>query len=365
MVRVDEGRAVIDYRAPSRGRDRLILTARGPGGRTAVSRPLAVRAPVMRALGDSVTAGFGFLPSGDSMSILQLPSCIPPDVQNDRCSSNSANGPGTAGPPRYLPDWGLSNGIAWPAQFARANGLSAGTSFQNLAVSGSTPGNWGTGGALNPTLAGIVADQPDLTVMTLGANPLLDSFLFGGGLRCELTLSEAAFTACVEGFIERSDLVARVRSVIAQLLESPTNHVVVSHYHQAIPSSSVFGVPSLRIMSGLLNDAVSEAATGSPEFGERVFLMSPPLFPVGVGPGDAVCTTKSLSGLVDGESRQSRPTQDELEVVRLGDVCDTDVYWIISGDTGIHPSRLGHAQFAAALTRVVEANDLLGAGPAG
>jgi hypothetical protein len=113
-------------------------------------------------------------------------------------------------------------------------------------------------------------------------------------------------------------------------------------------------------MSALLNGAVSQAAAGSPEFGERVFLMSPPLFPVGVGPGEAVCTTKSLPGLVDGPSRQSRPTQDELEVTRVGDVCDTDVYWIISGDTGIHPSRLGHAQFAAALSQVVQANGLLG-----
>ena len=357
---VRDGRALIDYRAPDRtGADRLTLRASGPGGVTTTTRALAVRGPVMRALGDSVTAGFGFLGDGTEMSVLELPECFPGAPLNDRCSSNSPNGPGTGGTPAYLPDFGLSNGVAWPAQFAIGAGLEGATAFQNLAVSGSTPGNWDTGGTLSPTLAGIVADQPDLTVMTLGANPLLDSFLFGGGLRCELTLGEARFRACVEGFIEEYRLVPRLESVIGQLLEAPTNHVVVSQYHQAIPASSVFGVPSLRIMGDLLNGAVAEAARARPEFGTRVFLMSPPLFSVGVPPGDAICTRTSLGTPVDGASRQSDVTQDELSVFDPFSFCGSEEFWIISADTGIHPSRAGHAQFAAALAQVVTEHGLL------
>lgn len=313
----------------------------------------------MRALGDSVTAGFGYLGDGTAMSILQLPSCIPPTPFNDRCSSNSSNGPGSGGAPAYLPDYGLSNQVAWSAQIAASSGLSGSSSFQNLAVSGSTPSDWLPGGQLSDTLAGIVADNPDLTVMTLGANPLLDDFLFGGGLRCELTLSEAQFEACIGGFIERAELVPRVKAVFAELLEAPSNHVVASQYHQAIPSSSIFSVPSLRLMTRLLNDAVAEAVRESPEFGERVFLMSPPLFTVGVPPGDSICTTTQLSAPVDGPSVQSVPTQDELSVFDAFSFCGNDVNWIISGDTGIHPSRLGHAQFAAALEQVVEQHGLL------
>lgn len=361
VVRTGDGRAVIDVRPRPgvTGPDRVVVSASGPGGTTRVVRPIAVRQPVMRALGDSVTAGFGFMGDGTPMSILQLPSCIPPTPGNDRCSSNSSNGPGTGGGPSYAPDYGLSNGVAWPAQFAASRGLSGATSFQNLAVSGSTPADWDTGGQLSGTLAEIVADEPNLTVMTLGANPLLDSFLFGGGLRCELTLSEAEFKACVEGFIQRNQLVSRVGSVIDQLLEAPSNHVVVSQYHQAIPSSSVFSVSSLRIMDELLNGAVATAVQSRADFGTRVFLMTPPLFAVGVPPGDELCPGPGQRPLVDGVSRQSHASQDELAVLDFSSFCGSTDYWIISADTGIHPSRAGHAQFAAALAQVVEQNDLL------
>ena len=67
------------------------------------------------------------------MGSLDLPFCIPPSVPNNRCSSNSPNGVGASGPVGWLPDFGLSNGVAWPAQFAAAAGLS-GDQYQNWAV---------------------------------------------------------------------------------------------------------------------------------------------------------------------------------------------------------------------------------------
>jgi hypothetical protein len=65
--------------------------------------------------------------------------------------------------------------------------------------------------------------------------------------------------------------------------------------------------------------------------------------------------------VVDGQSRQSRAAQDELLVGDPLSFCDSTEYWIISADTGIHPSVLGHAQLAAALQALVAQNGL---GPA-
>ena len=60
---------------------------------------------------------------------------------------------------------------------------------------------------------------------------------------------------------------------------------------------------------------------------------------------------------VDGPSHQSEVTQDLFELITQ--YCGTTDYWIISGDTGIHPNIAGHAQFAQALAQVVQANNLL------
>ena len=68
---------------------------------------------------------------------------------NDRCSSNSPNGPGQVGPLRWSSDYGLANNVSWAAQAAQTFGLSGTSEFQNVAVSGSAPGDWAPGGYLN------------------------------------------------------------------------------------------------------------------------------------------------------------------------------------------------------------------------
>ncbi len=358
LLRGSAGRAVLDYTAPQQtGADAIRLRATNGAGSVVVSHALTVRPFTMRAMGDSITAGYGFLPDGSQMGITQLPSCIPPSPLNDRCSSNSDNGPSSGGPAAWKPDFGLSDNIAWPAQFANAAGITA-AGYANLAVSGSTPSDWLPGGQLNGTLAGIVAADPDLTVLTLGANPLLDAFLRGSGIGCAITLSEPAFRACVQGFLTKYQVTTRVTAVINQLLLAPSNRIVVSQYHQAIPSATIFSVTSLRIMEQELNAAVAAGVQAAPQVGTRVFMMTPPLFPVGLGPGDAICPNGGLSGLVDGQSRQSDPAQDELALLHEG-FCGSNEFWIIGGDTGIHPSQAGHAQYAAALTQVVSANNLM------
>ncbi len=157
-------------------------------------------------------------------------------------------------------------------------------------------------------------------------------------------------------------VVPRLRSVVSQLLVAPGNRVVVSQYHQAIPTSALFfSVSSLRILFGEMNAAVARAARGMPQFGKRVFLMSPPLFPVGLGPGIVQCPAGG--GLVDGQSRQSRVSQDVLTVDHPFTFCGSEEFWIISADSGIHPSRAGHAQFAAALGRLVDQEGLMAPAP--
>lgn len=48
---------------------------------------------------------------------------------------------------------------------------------------------------------------------------------------------------------------------------------------------------------------------------------------------------------------QSTPTQDELEVLHLPSICegpeDGEPPWVMSGDTGIHPSATGYLQMAS------------------
>lgn len=359
VARGAPGLALVRYRAPRAAgvTDAMSFRATGSAGSAAATLTVTTRPFTMRAIGDSVTAGFGYLGDGTPMGLLQLPSCIPPTALNDRCSSNSSNGPGTGGPPAWSPDFGYADAVAWPAQYANAAGIPA-SAFENRAVSGSTPADWISGGQLASTLAGVVADDPDLTVLTLGANPLLDTFLAGKGIGCDFTLSEARFRACVQGIVDQQQVVPRLRAVIAQLLVAPGNRVVVSQYHLAIPASSVFSVTSLRILAEVINGAVAQSVQGAPGFGSRVFLMSPPLFAVGVPPGDSVCVSRSLTSLVDGPSVQSEAAQAELGVTNFFSFCGSSDYWIISADTGIHPSVAGHAQFAGALQAVVQQNGL-------
>ena len=134
------GATLLSYRAPPRrGRaDRWRCAATNQAGATVAALPLTVRPFTMRAIGDSITAGFGFFGDGSAMGGLQLPFCIPPDSLNDRCSSNSSNGPSSGGPPAWSSDFGYGNGVAWSAQFAQANGI-ASSAFENRAVSGSAP----------------------------------------------------------------------------------------------------------------------------------------------------------------------------------------------------------------------------------
>ena len=116
----------------------------------------------MRAIGDSVTAGFGYLGNGDLMPLSDLLSCKPAAVVSNRCSSNSNAGPDYAGLPIWSTDFGLANDVSWAAQFANTwqggGHITAPEMFQNLAVTGSAPSDWLPGGILHDKLEAIVAE---------------------------------------------------------------------------------------------------------------------------------------------------------------------------------------------------------------
>ena len=132
---------------------------------------------VVRAMGDSVTAGFGYYDTGKTMSLLELPECKPGSVTLvDACSSNSKNTNNDAKQVEFAPDYGLSNNVSWAAQWANEYGV---TNYENLAISGSEPGQWAPGGPLYPLTKQIESEDPDYILMTIGANPLLSEMLFG------------------------------------------------------------------------------------------------------------------------------------------------------------------------------------------
>jgi hypothetical protein len=124
-------------------------------------------------------------------------------------------------------------------------------------------------------------------------------------------------------------------------------------YHLAIPSSALlYSVTQIAEMGKLMNETIAEVAQEvSPT---RLQVVAPPHFNVGVSlepvyPSGYTCSYFEYG--VDGPSVQSTPTQDELEVAHYLSFCEgpkpSGPPWVISGDTGIHPSAAGYAQMAS------------------
>lgn len=312
----------------------------------------------IRAIGDSVTAGYGYYDDGSSMSILRFPGCKPGDTLVDACSSNSLTTSAT-GRLQYAPDYGLSNLIAWPARWAGWNGV---TNFANYAVTGSAPGDWAPGGQFHATTQAAMAAAPDYLVFTLGANPILTNVLTGlDTMGCAL-LSDLLgdFTVCVERAFAAARLSENLTALYSDLATNTParTQILVMQYHLAIPASALaYSSRQIERMAELMNATIArQAAAVSP----RLRVVSPPRFNVGSDMSPLYPSTYDCNdgGLVDGPSVQSTATQDELEYNPLGGpfcpgpatIGPSDPNpWIISGDTGIHPSVSGHRMFANAL----------------
>lgn len=316
-----------------------------------------VPGPVVRAMGDSVTAGFGYYSDGSLMPFLSLYECKPVgEVLDDACSSNSTATKNGLKEVPYAPDYGLANDVSWAAQWANQYGV---TNYKNFAVSGSEPTNWAPGGSLYATTQKIEAENPDYILMTIGANPILANTLFGlGSMRCALESDIfGGYQKCVEESFEEVHLRAELKRLYANLVENTHATIYLMQYHLAIPSSALaYGVTQIAEMGQLMNQTIAEVAgeVNAATKSQRLQVVAPPHFNVGVSlepvyPSSYTCSYFEYG--VDGPSVQSTPTQDELEAAHYLSFCEGPKGggppWVISGDTGIHPSAAGYAQMAS------------------
>jgi hypothetical protein len=123
-------------------------------------------------------------------------------------------------------------------------------------------------------------------------------------------------------------------------------------YHLAIPSTAL-AYTSFQIaeMGKLLNQEIASVARAvSPG---RLEVVTPPHFNVGIDISPVYPSKYSCSALgykVDGPSVQIAATQDELRYAHYLSFCEGPAEggepWVISGDTGIHPSITGYSQMA-------------------
>lgn len=347
-VRVRRGRLI--YQAPKgfQGSDGFRIVAKGVRqfGRATVGAPSGV---VVRALGDSVTAGFGYYSNGKNFPLDDLFTCEPSKTLfNDACSSNSTSTKAVEGAPEYAPDYGLANDVSWAAQWANEHGI---TNYKNFAVSGSEPGNWAPGGFLYKYTKQIEAEDPDYLLLTLGANPLLSKLLTSPrDLWCAATSELPEFEACIREEFAKVGLRTNLKNVYAELLSRTAATIYVMQYHLSIPWSALAdSTLEIARANQMLNEEV--AAVVAEMGNSRMQLVIPPPFDVGIDiapvhPSTYTCRIYP----VDGPSVQSTGTQIELEDHPLS-FCSGPAgggeNWVIDNDTGIHPSAAGYRQMAS------------------
>jgi lysophospholipase L1-like esterase len=364
-ARIVNGRLV--YTAPkgARGSQSLVLRGRPPsqaraslaGAEPGVETPVvltvgAASGAVVRAIGDSVTAGFGYYGDGRSMSILNLPECRPGAPYNDACSSNSEVVTAGGSVFIYAPDYGLANNVSWAAQWANEYGI---TNYENLAVSGSEPKDWAPGGVLYGTTEEVEGENPDYILMTIGANPLLSEMLFGAeNMGCAI-YSEVfgEYAKCIEKAFAGVQLQAHLKDLYTELVAKTDATIYLMQYPLTVPSSALaYSATQIAEMGQLLDREIAKVAGEvSPS---RLHPVAPPHFNVGISvepvyPSSYTCGYPYYP--VDGPSVQSTPTQYELKGLHLPSFCSgpkpKEPNWVISGDTGIHPSATGYSHMAA------------------
>jgi len=364
-ARIRNGRLVYRPWRRFRGTESIRLRGRLRGAHGSIRRtppvaPIQVtvasgdRTASVRAIGDSVTAGFGYYSNGRQMQFDSLLSCKPGEkFYDDACSSNSIVTDNTTPQVEYAPDYGLSNNVSWVAQWANEHDV---TDFANYAVSGSEPKNWTPGGQLYATTRRVAAEDPDYILMTMGANPLLSEMLFGvDEMGCAIWSDvEGRYRECVEEAFAGVQLDANLRKLYTELIVSTRATIYLMQYHLSVPSVALaYSATQIAMMGALLNARIAKvAAEVDPA---RLIPIAPPHFDVGIDISPVYPSTYSCSSLgytVDGRSVQATPTQDELEVLHPLSFCSGPAVgppWVIGGDTGIHPSAAGYAQMAAAL----------------
>lgn len=350
-TQIENGR--LTYRAPKRGRGRNEIHLTGENFQFVQVTVGAAPGVVVRALGDSVTAGFGFYDDGSSMTIGQLLDCRPSAAEfDDACSSNSLNRTSEEKKVKYATDYGLANNVSWAAQWANEYGV---TNYKNFAISGSEPKDWAPEGEFHSTTEQIASEDPDYILMTMGANPLLSNMLFGAdNMGCAIYADVfGGYRECVEEAFAEVGLQKYLKSLYSDLVTNTKATIFLMQYHLSVPSTALaYSATQIAAMGQLMNREIERVAAEVST--TRLQVVAPPHFDVGIDISPVFPSRYSCSRLgykVDGPSVQSDPTQDELEVLHPLSFCegpeDGESPWVISGDTGIHPSGNGYRQMAS------------------
>jgi hypothetical protein len=160
------------------------------------------------------------------------------------------------------------------------------------------------------------------------------------------------YDECIERAFAEVKLRKYLGSLYGDLVAKTSATIYLMQYHLAIPSTALaYTAFQIAEMGRLLNrEIASVAAEVNPR---RLQVVAPPHFNVGIDISPVYPSRYSCSRLgyrVDGPSVQIAATQGELLLAHPLSFCEgpsAGPPWVISGDTGIHPSATGYTQMAS------------------
>lgn len=352
-----------------------------------VSAAHADTQPSVIFLGDSVTAGFGYLGQKENAPNISgsvnssfanswyfgdnsLSDCNPvAPVPDDRCSNNNLNGaPWTAGPWKS----GTSSPtVSYSYQIAANQNPGSAAPVENWAVTGSTPAQWDTGGPFNPQLKKI---SNTTVVMTLGANPILASFLkikVAGTVQtngaCSNTMwlgwtgwwayPTSTIVNCANQQWAQNQQTQHLESIYKTLLQN-NNKVMVLQYYRTCPWSFGNWQPEGNIANGPAagnscpsqTEKVSECSkcpvTGSTsQWAQAVAAQNAMNDNIAAAVGE-VQQWAADNNLNPGNLQIATPDQSAWADHQAW----SNSSWVFKNDTWIHPSAAGHQQLAKTVT---------------
>ena len=368
----------------------LMIAAVGLGQQGAVAAESADAAQSsVIFLGDSVTAGFGYFgvkenaknisgtvnqefPSNWYFGDNSLSDCSPEDGKTpiDQCSNNNWNGtPWSAGPWQAGPN---APKVAYSYQIAQSQDPAHAAPIENWAMTGSTPAQWDDGGPFTFQLKSI---KNTTVVMTMGANPILSTFLrikVSGYPSVSGACSETEWlgwtgwwaysipkiTGCADQQWAQNRQSEHLLSIYKTLLQN-NNNVMVLRYHRACPWSFGNWQPNGNVAKGpaagnscpsqteKVSDCSSCKVEGSTsQWAQATAAQSAMNDKIAAVVGQAQAWARS-QGMDASRMQMATPDQDAWSNHQAW---HSDS-WVFRNDTWIHPSKAGHTQLARTVTQ--------------